>query len=299
MRQLYFSTREALKRGLENPFSKQEWIENTRSETLALLEKNGISRKQSTSLWAGMDDEIFLRESANVIAQCAKAVLEAENQNTPLITIEDAGIEDKSVTRIFVHTKGLNNVFPITAAALDTLRLNIHDARLYTSNDHQTYDIFYVLDDQNKPFATRGNKAERVKRLLSKALLGGSSESIEVNRRTPRQLKQLTIGTSAKIDHSHDCRTTYLEVVTPDRPGLLAQLGQIFMRFDLHLHSAKIATLGERVEDVFYLTDANNQPLKDLAICQQIEETICRELDTRNIEKDASGEAVELLQIRH
>ena len=298
IRQLYFQTRDALRRGLENPINKQKWIENTRNETQALLEKEGISREQSTALWSDMDSELFLRESASVITRGVKAVLSAEDPSLPVILIEDAGMEDDSVTRIFIHTKNLTNAFPVTAAALDTLRLDILDARLYTGNENHTYDIFYVLDDQGQPFANRRDKAEKVERKLKEALIANDSSNLEVKRRTPRQLKQLTIGTSAKIDHSHDSRTTYLEVVTPDRPGLLAQLSQIFMRFNLHLHSAKIATLGERVEDVFYLTDENDQAIRDLDLCREIEQTICRELNTRNLDDEVSGATTELIQQR-
>ena len=299
MRQLYFQTRDALRRGLENPINKNKWIENTRNETLTLLEKEGITQEQSNALWSDMDSELFLRESASVITRGVKAVLATDDPDSPVILIEDAGMEDDSVTRIFIHTKGLDNVFPITAATLDTLRLNIHDARLYTGNENHTYDIFYVLDDQGQPLAINSDKANKVARKLSQALLANDKKNIEVKRRTPRQLKQLTIGTSAHIDHSHDSRTTYLEVITPDRPGLLAQLGQIFMRFKLHLHSAKIATLGERVEDVFYLTNEQNLPLTDLDLCREIEQTICHELNTRNLENESTGNTVELLQTRH
>jgi [protein-PII] uridylyltransferase len=56
---------------------------------------------------------------------------------------------------------------------------------------------------------------------------------------------------------------TVLELTAPDRPGLLARVGGIFLEFDLSLQNAKIATLGERVEDVFFITDAHNQPLSD------------------------------------
>jgi [protein-PII] uridylyltransferase len=298
MRQLYFQTRDALRRGLENPVNKKKWIENTRNETLALLEKEGITQEQSTALWSDMDSELFLRESATVITRGVKAVLSANDPSLPVVLIEDTGMEDNCVTRIFIHTKNLANVFLITAATLDKLRLDIHDARLYTGNENHTYDIFYVLDDQGQPFATRSEKVAQVTRKITEALLANDKSNIEVKRRTPRQLKQLTIGTSAHIDHNYDSRTTYLEVVTPDRPGLLAQLGQIFVRFNINLHSAKIATLGERVEDVFYLTDNNDQPLKDLELCREIEQTICRELDTRNLEDEAPGSPMELLEQR-
>ena len=45
-----------------------------------------------------------------------------------------------------------------------------------------------------------------------------------------------------------------MEISSPDRPGLLAQIGQILDRSDIAIQAAKIQTLGERVEDVFFLT---------------------------------------------
>ncbi len=285
MRHLYFQTREALKRGLENPVNKQKWIEHTRQEVIKLLEQAGVSHHESTELWADINDELFLRESAPVIARYVKAALDARGQSEPAIIVENVSIEDDSVTRLFVHTRGLNNVFPITAAVLDALRLNIQDARLYTGNGNHTYDVFYLLDDKNKPFATRAQKVASLKEKLSLALLANDLKNINVKRITPRQLKQLAFKTSANIDHNHDGPTTYLEVITPDRPGLLAQLGEIFMRFNLHLHSAKIATLGERVEDVFYLTDNTDHALTNRSFCEEVEQAICLALDAKNFEE--------------
>jgi len=50
-------------------------------------------------------------------------------------------------------------------------------------------------------------------------------------------------------------------LVTNDRPGLLATVSRVFLSFDIHLHNAKIATAGERVEDMFYITNKKNRPL--------------------------------------
>ena len=70
-----------------------------------------------------------------------------------------------------------------------------------------------------------------------------------------------------------------LEVSTPDRPGLLARLGRIFVSFNVELQAAKIQTLGERVEDVFFITDDHQQALTDPKLCNALQRTICDELD--------------------
>lgn len=51
-----------------------------------------------------------------------------------------------------------------------------------------------------------------------------------------------------------------MEVITPDRPGLLARIGQVLLEHRVRLTNAKIATLGERVEDVFFITDEHGEP---------------------------------------
>ena len=70
-----------------------------------------------------------------------------------------------------------------------------------------------------------------------------------------------------------------LEVSTPDRPGLLARLGKIFVSFNIELQAAKIQTLGERVEDVFFITDDKQQAITDPKLCDDLQRTICNELD--------------------
>ena len=54
-----------------------------------------------------------------------------------------------------------------------------------------------------------------------------------------------------------------VEIATLDHPGLLAKVGGLFMMQGLDIHSAKIATLGERAEDIFYVTKKDSIPMTD------------------------------------
>ena len=74
-----------------------------------------------------------------------------------------------------------------------------------------------------------------------------------------------------------------LEVASPDRPGLLARIGRIFVDYDIELQAAKIQTLGERVEDVFFITDAEQQPITDPERCAAIQQAIRDELDEQAV----------------
>ena len=93
-----------------------------------------------------------------------------------------------------------------------------------------------------------------------------------------RQLKHFDFPPQVTILNDAQRPVTILEITAPDRPGLLARIGRIFLEFDLSLQNAKIATLGERVEDVFFITDADNQPLSDPQLCSRLQEAIVQQL---------------------
>lgn len=290
---LYTETKNALQRGLGNPIDRSQWVETTRQEALAALRERGISAAAAQAIWTDVDEEFFLRERPGVIARCIEAIHQGQGSDSsaPVILVEDAGMETAMATRIFIYTKGQGNVFPITAATLDQLNLNIQDARLNTSSNGHTFDMFYVLDENGHPLGNNPGRVESIIATLTHTIQEPKSAIFNIKRRTPLQLKQFNLKTRTYLHNDTGTNLTALEVVTPDRPGLLAHLGRIFMRYGIRLHRARIATLGERVEDVFYITDHDYQPLSDPSLCQQLQDAICCELDTRNRES-ATGQSL-------
>mgnify|MGYP002135307116 CR=1 FL=1 len=71
--------------------------------------------------------------------------------------------------------------------------------------------------------------------------------------------------------------------------GLLFGIAETLVRHGINLHTAKIATLGERVEDVFFITDADNQPLADPELCARLQDAIVQQLSQANGENVSLG----------
>jgi [protein-PII] uridylyltransferase len=71
---------------------------------------------------------------------------------------------------------------------------------------------------------------------------------------------------------------TVLELITADRPGLLSKVGQIFIDQGINITSAKIMTIGERAEDVFYLSDLSGCALT-AAAQEKLAQSLQKELD--------------------
>jgi len=296
MHNLYFETKLALQGGLGLPDEKADWIKDAKNAALSLLTEQNVSEAQALSVWNGVDEEFFLREEANDIATFTKAIIANTDDNAPVLLLCDVGDEFPVATQIFVHAKDRQNIFSITAAVLDKLHLNIQDARLHTTHDNRAFDVFYVLDDEGHPVGDKPQLCNSIIEALREGILDPSSVSFDVQRRTTRQLKNFAVETVASLRNDPETNTTVLEVITPDRPGLLAHLASIFLRYGLNLYNAKITTLGERVEDTFYVTDYNHEPLTDLEFSAKIQETICIELDKRNLD-DAQGSELQQINV--
>ena len=84
-----------------------------------------------------------------------------------------------------------------------------------------------------------------------------------MHRLARRQLKHFTIPVEVNFTQDTSNRHTVMEVIAADRPGLLARIGWTLADARVRIRNAKIATFGERAEDVFYVTDEHNRPLAD------------------------------------
>lgn len=282
LRQLYLDTRRALRRGLEHDVDRQDLIEETQQAALRKLQRKGISAERTWKIWGEMGDEYFLRESAQDIAWHTAAAAAAQPDDADLVLIRKASIAELAgATQVFVRTRERRNVFVAVASALDQQNLSIQDARIYNSSSGYTLDTFYVLNQNGKPLGENPAQLKNIHGAVLAELRLTDKYSEVITRRTPRRLKYFAMPTRTSLSNDRISGHTMLEVISPDRPGLLACIGRVFMQFDIQLKNARIATLGERVEDMFFITDRNGEALSDPAVCEALQDEICKQLDKR------------------
>ena len=279
LRQLYTETKRALRRGLENPLDREEQIRQTQSAALDLLVRGGIDSDDAEQLWSQLGDDYFLRHTASDVAWHTDAILQHPDDGGPLVLMkETTQREFEGGTQIFIYAPDQHDFFAVTVAAMSQLNLNIHDARIITSTSQFTLDTYVVLDADGGSIGNNPARIQQIREGLIEALKNPDDYPTIIQRRVPRQLKHFAFAPQVTIHNDAQRPVTILELTAPDRPGLLARIGRIFLEYDLSLQNAKIATLGERVEDVFFVTDANNQPLSDPELCARLQETIVRRL---------------------
>ena len=102
-------------------------------------------------------------------------------------------------------------------------------------------------------------------------------------KRTPqcqsRQAKHFPIPTHIQFHADPLNRHTIIELITTDHAGLLSKIGRAFVQQDIHLHSAKITTIGSRAEDMFYITDNQSHPITDPDQQEQIRKEMLKILE--------------------
>jgi [protein-PII] uridylyltransferase len=93
-------------------------------------------------------------------------------------------------------------------------------------------------------------------------------------RRATRQVRYFPITPTIVFDDEPRNGTTLMELTAADQPGLLSKIGQAFNRFDLKVHQAKIMTIGSRAEDIFYISNHENEPIESETLQEDIRQAL-------------------------
>ncbi len=136
-----------------------------------------------------------------------------------------------------------------------------------------------MLEDTGGAINDR-SRVHEIEQGLLRSLRDDAAALPTVTRRAPRQVRMFT--TAPQITWSDDERNqrTVLDLVASDRPGLLSELGKVFVREKIQLLGARVATVGERAEDVFYVADTEARAL-DGAARARLETALKAALDGR------------------
>ncbi|MCB1664420.1 MAG: ACT domain-containing protein, partial [Pseudomonadales bacterium] len=278
LRQLYLSTKRALRRGLENPIDRVDRIKDKQESALQKLTEHGMSAERIEQIWANIDDEYFVRESTANIIWHTEAIANSEAQET-LILIEDPteGMTEGG-TQIFIYTLNRNHLFASSAAAIEKLGLNIQDARIFTSSKNTCMNTYTVLEHDGTPVAASKVRREQIISLLQEYLHEPTKHLKVSDKRIARKLKHFSRHVETELLNYDDKPYSTVEINCPDQPGILASIGKIFAEHNIQLLNARIATLGERVEDMFFIVDAHNQKIIDPGQIERLQNDIRQEL---------------------
>ncbi len=202
-------------------------------------------RRFPESYWIAEPDDILLRNAINV----------AEAGDKPLAVSAEV-YPARGATLVTVHTADHPGLFFRLAGAIHMVGASIIDARIHTTRDGMALDNFLVQDPFGRPF----DEPARLMRLAQGIEDGLANRAHLDERLIARPLARtradaFAIQPNVLTDNKASNRYTVIEVNARDRPALLAALAYALFQSKVTIHSAHIATYGERAVDVFYVTD--------------------------------------------
>ena len=274
----YERVRRVLRRGLETPLEHEELVAETRAHALELLDLVQVPRERAAQIWSRFNDLYFLRYSPAEVAWHTRLLAATEPDDLSLLVAVRTEVERGGNAVLTVGPHRQQN-FARTTALLDQMGLNIVDARITPLDGGLGLDTYLVLEDTGQPIADR-HRAHQIETQLRRVLQSPENELPVVTRRAPRQVRMFTTPTQITFSEDPLQHRTVLEIIAGDRPGLLSEIGKVFLAEQIDVMTAKIMTIGERAEDVFYVTDGQGKPLTEDAR-KRLQERLAATLDRR------------------
>jgi len=184
----------------------------------------------------------------------ARLVAEADKAGKTLAT--HVSFDSGAVTELTVLAPDHPWLLSIIAGACAMAGANIVDAQISTTTDGRALDTISLTREFERD-EDEGRRATRIADSIEKALRGELRLPDVVTKRAPPKgrIKAFALEPSVIINNQWSHRYTMVEVAGLDRTGLLYELTATLSKLNLNIISAHVATFGERVVDVFYVTD--------------------------------------------
>ncbi len=235
----------------EVPCADRE-LRTRQDEALRLLRLHGLPDNAHQALWRQLDDAYFLRHDAGDIAWQTRFLHDKTDATQALVKCRLAPVGEG--LQVSVYARDQADLFARICAYFERKQFSVLDARIHTSTQGYALDTFLVAAPA---FAdSYRDIISLVEYELGQALANDLPLLLPCIGRTSRQSRHFPL--RPVVDLSPDERGHYylLSITAGDRPGLLYSIAHTLAMHRINLHSAKIMTMGERVEDSFLIDGA-------------------------------------------
>jgi len=260
LRHLFIETRKILRFGEESIPGRKTTVNACKRKAREKIRSVAgfISAEMQTKLWTAAGEDFFLRHTPNQVSEITISMLTNTNLTETVVEVRDANYQLSigGATNIYIRTPDRKGVFAATTSELDKLNLSIVDASINSNVDGLCLNRITVLMNDGEPVPRSSLVRSEIKTNLTKTLSKKTIEAIPHNRRTKRQIVELSRSTEVSVEAGSTQSSSLFRILASDRPGLLGMIASWFHECGFDIQSAKINTLGERVEDIFSVEHA-------------------------------------------
>jgi [protein-PII] uridylyltransferase len=252
---LYLAAGDALRRGLENPIKRATRIRETRASALNRLLRRGVEPEAVNAFWDTLPDYAFWRFSPDQLEWTTETIVSPRSDDE---CIAVRPVQPHGVSELLVSVPDHDGLFAAITSILDEMALDVMSARVLTTDDGRSFDLFQLMDQQGDVL-NEVDAGELVTRLRDAT--SEKKPRAPIMRKLPRRLRHFTSPPEIRFSEDPDGAGTVLHLRCNDQPGLLSRVAAAIFEQGAQVHNARIATFGERVEDTFLLSDPEHNPL--------------------------------------
>ena len=267
---LYLLTKKALREGLEEPIDKEELIKE--KITLTKTELSNYQFENVEDFLSYFDDDYFIKFNMDEILRQSLVMLSRNITNKAEDIIDISAMDNEDYFYAFVFTQIDNESFYKITSIFEQEGVSVRDAKVVRVNEE--YCIYNFYFDHMRTMKDEINQKNiSIKKYINKAISSDTflarSRPQTLSRRLRSFDKKVNISFSEDLIHNR----TVMEISCIDRPGLLSDISKILKEESIWIQSAKIATIGERADDIFYLNNSKKECI-DQSIYENLKQKI-------------------------
>ena len=250
---LYKRTTRALGGAVPDPDAE---VQARKREALVQIALYAMPFEAHKPLWDTLDVSYFMRHDAPDIAWHTKHLSRHVATETPIVRCRRSPVGEG--LQVLVYTKDQSDLFARICGYFDQGSFSILDARVHTTLKGYALDTFQIvttleLDEHYRELTSR----------LENGLTRAIAEQLPLpppgRGRVSRRVRSFPIAPRIMLKPDEKAQHWLLNISSSDRVGLLYSVSRVLARHGVSIQLAKVATLGERVEDTFLISGAQLQ----------------------------------------
>jgi [protein-PII] uridylyltransferase len=222
-------------------------LDALRREAHRILNLYALSQERYEHLWKQLDVAYFLRNDAADVAWHTRVLYTHVDTREPIVRTRLAPIGEGF--QVVVYLPDQPDLFARICGYFDSRNLSVLDARIHTTKHGYALDSFLVVDPSD------GSHYRDILQLVEADLTDRLKRRAElappVRGRISRRSRYFPIQPTVDLRPDERGQHYLLAVTANDRTGLLYSIARVLSQHRVNLYTARVTTLGERVEDMF------------------------------------------------
>ena len=224
-------------------------VESRKREALVMVAMHSLPFEAHKPLWDTLDVGYFMRHDAADIAWHTRQLSRMVGAHKTVVRARRSPAGEG--LQVLVYTPDQSDLFARICGYFDRRGFSVLDARIHTAKNGYALDTFQLVT--SAPPEEYREITSMLENDLAKVIADAGPLPKPGRGRVSRRVKSFPIAPRVTLTPDEKGQRWLLNISASDRVGLLYSVSRVLARHHLNLQLAKVATLGERVEDTFLI----------------------------------------------